>query len=214
MRQTLIINDNTSVSLPKGPVGISFSGGADSSLLVYLVLEQLKDYPVHLFTISTVERNLSQHKITADVLSKICQLTNNYNVIQHISTCNTDIEGANLIQDLPIKMLYEQEIIKSMLYGDNCNPPADCGINNIEQFEMFNKRFRSPLHTRTSRLSLEQYCPLTNLNKQDICKIYQQQGILDSVFPLTKSCGTDYGTEPCGTCWFCVERAWGMQVLD
>jgi 7-cyano-7-deazaguanine synthase in queuosine biosynthesis len=214
MRQKLVIRDDISVKLPKGPIGISFSGGADSSLLVYLVLNQIKDEPVHLFTISTVKRNLSQHKITSDVLNKICQLTNNYNIIQHVSICNNNDEGSAQIQVLPRKMLYEQQSIKSMLYGDNANPPADCGIENFEKFEMFNENFRSPLYTRSLQVSLGQFCPLTNLNKQDIVKIYCEQGIIDSVFPLTRSCGSDYNNNPCGTCWFCRERSWGLAVLN
>ena len=209
MRQKLVIRDDLILELPKGPIGISFSGGADSSLLVYLVLNQIREEPVHLFTISTVERNLLQHKISADVLNKICQLTNNYNVIHHVSICNTDIEGVKHIQILPRKMLYEFETVKSVLYGDNCNPPADSGIEN---FELLN---RSPLYTRSVQVSLGQFCPLTNLNKQDIVKIYCEQGIMESVFPLTKSCGqTAYGKDPCGTCWFCEERAWGLAALD
>ena len=189
MRQKLVIRDDISVELPKGPIGISFSGGVDSSLLVYLVLNQIKDEPVHLFTISTVKRNLSQHKITSDVLNKIFQV-------------------------LPRKMLYEQQSIKSMLYGDNANPPADCGIENFEKFEMFNENFRSPLYTRSVQVYPGQFCPLTNLNKQDIVKIYCEQEIIDTVFPLTKSCGSDYGSNPCGTCWFCEERSWGLAVLN
>jgi 7-cyano-7-deazaguanine synthase in queuosine biosynthesis len=215
MRQKLVIRDDISVGLPKGPIGISFSGGVDSSLLVYLVLNQIKDEPVHLFTLSIVGRNLSQHKITSDVLNKICQLTNNYNIIQHVSICNNDATAAANMQVLPRKMLYEQQSIKSMLYGDNANPPADCGIENFEKFKMFNENFRSPLYTRSMRLAYPgQFCPLTNLNKQDIVKIYCEQGIIDTVFPLTKSCSSDYGSNPCGTCWFCGERSWGLAVLN
>ena len=210
MRQKLIIRDDIIVDLPNGPIGISFSGGADSSLLVYLVLNQLRDHTVQLFTISTAERNLSQHKIAADVLSKLCKLTNNYNVIHHVSICNTNVEGAKHIQFLPKKMLYEYETIKSMLYGDNANPPTDFGTKD----SMFNIAFRSPLFTRPLQVSSGQFCPLTNLNKQDICKIYQKEGILESVFPLTKSCGTEYGEKPCSSCWFCVERDWGLSALN
>jgi 7-cyano-7-deazaguanine synthase in queuosine biosynthesis len=212
MRQKLVIRDDLILELPKGPIGISFSGGADSSLLVYLVLNQIREEPVHLFTVSMVERNLNQYKTSADVLTKICQLTNNYNVIQHISVYNTVIDSSTCLQDYPKKLLYEQQVIKSMLYGDNSNPPADSGIEN---FEMLNEHSRSPLYTRSVQVSPGQFCPLTNLNKQDIVKIYCEQGIMESVFPLTKSCGmTGYGKDPCGTCWFCAERSWGLAALD
>lgn len=210
----LTIRDDIVLDLPRGPIGISFSGGADSSLLVYLVLNQIKDETIHLFTISTIERNLTQHKTTSDVLNKICRITNNYNVIHHVSIHNTNAEGINHIQSLPKKMLYEDENIKSILYGDNCNPPKDCSFKNIKNFNMFKQPARSPLTTRSLKPAPGQYCPLTNLNKKDICKIYQKEGILESVFPITKSCGTEYGKEPCGVCWFCVEREWGLEALD
>lgn len=210
MRQRLHIRDDVILDLPRGPIGISFSGGVDSSLLVYLVLNQLRDHTVHLFTISTIERHLTQHKTTADVLSKICKLTNNYNVIQHISICNTNVEGAKHIQFFPKKMLYEDETIKSILYGDNCNPPPESDLKG----KIFDVNTRSPLFVRPLKISLGQYWPLTNLNKQDICKIYQKEGIIETVFPLTKSCGTKYGIDPCGHCWFCRERAWGLEALN
>lgn len=210
MRQRLVIREDIILELPRGPIGISFSGGADSSLLVYLVLNQLKNYPVHLFTISTVERQLAQHKITADVLAKICTLTNNYNLLHHVSVYDKNTEGAKNIQTYPKQLLYEQQTIKSMLYGDNCNPK----LEDIPNAKMFDVQFRSPLHTRSMMISPGQYCPLTNLNKQDICKIYQKQGILESIFPITKSCGTPYGTDPCGNCWFCIERSWGLEALN
>ena len=55
MKQKLIINDDISLELPKGSIGISFSGGADSSLLVYLVLNQLREETLHLFTIRVID---------------------------------------------------------------------------------------------------------------------------------------------------------------
>lgn len=214
MRQKLVITDDIVLDLPAGPIGISFSGGVDSSLLVYLVMKQFKNEVVHLFTVSTVERNLSQHKITSDVLNKICQLTGNYNVVQHMLIQNTNVEGAANLQVLPNKMLYEQQIVTSILYGDNRNPPKNCGIDGIEQFEMFNESSRSPNGYRSLMISPGRYWPLTNLDKQDVIKIYHQHNILDTLFPLTRSCGKEYGTSPCGTCWFCKERQWGLDILN
>ena len=205
----LVINNDITLELPSGAIGISFSGGVDSSLLAYLVLDQIKDTEIHLFTISTVQRNLCQHKVCADVLSEICRLTNNYNVIQHMSVCNSDAEGSSSINLLPDKMLYHQQIVKSVLYGTNCNPSAT-DIPGIDQFEFFYERQRSPLVTRPLS-SNGIYRPLTNLTKQDIYGIYLEQGITESVYPLTKSCSTDYGQLPCGKCWFCLERVWGEQ---
>jgi 7-cyano-7-deazaguanine synthase in queuosine biosynthesis len=212
MRQKLIIRDDIIVDLPNGPIGINFSGGADSSLLVYLVLNQLRNHTVHLFTISTLERHFTQHKTTADVLAKICSLTNNYNILHYVSIHDKNTEGANNIQHFPKQLLYEKQIIKSLLYGNNCNPKIE-DLPDVNRFD-WDDQSRSPLYTRSLMSSLGQYCPLTNLTKQDICKIYQKQGILESVFPITKSCGTPYGTDPCEKCWFCIERKWGLSALN
>jgi 7-cyano-7-deazaguanine synthase in queuosine biosynthesis len=214
MKQKLIINDDISLELPKGSIGISFSGGADSSLLVYLVLNQLREETLHLFTISTIERNLSQHKITSDVLTKICYLTNNYNVVHHISIYNTNNEGIKHIRYLPQKMLHEQKSVTSILYGDNCNPPFDCGVDSIIQTEMMHKQSRSPLFTRSLQIRPGEFRPLTNLNKKDIVQLYFEQGILESVFPSTRSCGREYDVDPCGTCFFCAERTWGLTQIN
>jgi 7-cyano-7-deazaguanine synthase in queuosine biosynthesis len=64
--------------------------------------------------------------------------------------------------------------------------------------------------------------PWTNFNKQTIAQLYAQENLMDSLFPLTRSCewapvmGEDipdpHGAH-CGQCWWCQERYWGFGRL-
>lgn len=53
--------------------------------------------------------------------------------------------------------------------------------------------------------------PYYNLNKKDLAKMYEDQGLMDSLFPVTRSCEDDnLLTGHCGKCWWCCERKWAF----
>ena len=66
--------------------------------------------------------------------------------------------------------------------------------------------------------------PICHINKRDLALLYGQEGILDTVYPLTRSCEHVYWEEDgtpnhpteghCGECWWCEERMWGFGRLD
>lgn len=208
--QQLYINKDTTLKLPNGNVGICFSGGVDSTLLAFLAMSQLKS-KIFLITMSTVDRGLAQHKTTADVIAKLCEITNNYNV-EHVVACEPDAKnGIKNLFKLPKRLLYQDRIVNCILTGTNTDPPSevtDTFKYTDRSAEMIAERL--PGVSKPTQLAPGWYCPITNLNKQDICKIYHEQGILDSLLPVTKSCGTDYGESDCNECWFCEERKWGL----
>ena len=212
MRQKLVIRDDIVVDLPNGPIGISFSGGVESSLLVYLVLSQLKMHPTHLFTISVDFRDFNQHFITARVLREICRITDNFNIYQHI-TIGQDKRIINHLFDTPKDFILNHNIVKSLLAGGNANPP-DYVVKKSRFF--INEKGpmddeRNPNVFRNIKCNPFLYAPFSNLNKQDIIQIYKDNNIDTNILPLTQSCAV---SPPCGDCWFCFERNWGMQVLD
>lgn len=212
MRQKLVIRDDIIVDPPRGPIGISFSGGVESSLLVYLALKQLTEYPIHLFTVSVSFRNFNQHVVTGRVLEKICEITKNFNVFQHF-TIGGDVSIIDKLFATPESFVTDYNIINSLLVGGNANPP-DTVIKDTVFFKDGKgpmDRDRNPNIKRYIKRNFYRYAPFTNLNKQDIIQIYKNHGIDKSILPLTQSCWTD---PPCNDCWFCFERNWGMQVLD
>ena len=214
MRQTLFIRDDIILSLPDGPIGISFSGGADSTLLLYLALKQLRRYPIYLFTVSVSFREFNQHHITANVLNKVCSLTNNYNVFQHFTIGNNS-SAIDAMFDQPNKFALNYNVITAILAGGNANPPDDV-VKDTHFFTADNGRppldnGRNPNYVRSIKQSPILYSPFVNLNKQDILRIYKDNNILDDVLPLTQSCWTH---PPCGDCWHCFEKNWGLKFDD
>lgn len=64
--------------------------------------------------------------------------------------------------------------------------------------------------------------PFTNIDKRAIYELYFNHGIVDELFPLTRSCESeakgqqmlDGGKEEhCGKCWWCLERQWAFGRL-
>ena len=213
--QVLTINDDISLQLYNGPVGISFSGGADSSLLVYLAMTQLS-VPIHLVITTVLDRGNSHEKTATEVAKKLIEITGHTDIHYHINRQVDSATGVSTLFDLCKKLLYQDRVVNSILTGVTANPPSaalkDIDNWNTPGFIPKDVRLgRSSDVKRALKIRAGWYNPLTNLNKQDICRLYDKHGILDSVFPLTKSCSTDYGKPPCGRCWFCEEREWGLK---
>lgn len=202
------INDNISIQLHNGPVGISFSGGADSSLLVYLAMTQLS-VPIHLITTTVIDRQNSHEKTAKAVANKLIEITGRTDIHYHYNRQQDTSTGIDTLFDLCKKLLYKDRVVNSILTGITANPPIQVlkKFNNTAVVDLG----RRAAITRSVKRGAGWYNPLTNLNKQDICRLYNDHGILDTVFPLTKSCSTDYNEPPCGKCWFCEEREWGLQ---
>ena len=63
------------------------------------------------------------------------------------------------------------------------------------------------------------YEPFKNIDKKFIAHIYKEYGLIDTLYPLTRSCES---TDPdncddykghCGNCWWCLERKWAFGIL-
>ena len=64
--------------------------------------------------------------------------------------------------------------------------------------------------------------PFTNIDKKAIYELYSIHGIVDELFPLTRSCENEAKgqqmlgggpEEHCGKCWWCLERQWAFGRL-
>lgn len=56
--------------------------------------------------------------------------------------------------------------------------------------------------------------PFFNMNKKDIAKMYEDEGLMDTLWPVTRSCESETMSEGhCGECWWCQERLWAFGKL-
>lgn len=61
--------------------------------------------------------------------------------------------------------------------------------------------------------------PFINVDKRFIAEMYDLYGIRDEIFPLTWSCVANFPitkgyTEPCGKCFWCLEKEWAFGETD
>lgn len=206
------------------------SGGADSAILLYILAKYRQEYnPKLKFELcSSVNVNLPYQEIFA---KKVIEYVNSKyplgDFVHHVND-NRGGEFYSVDQDALTAPLHtntgtvqDGETVQWM--GITCNPPVEemmaHGMYNDER--VFD---RDPGHENnypTQEIEYEPGVyrfnrPFMNHNKRGVAELYTTFGVLDDLFPLTRSCEeatTDF-SKHCGTCWFCLERKWGYGVLD
>lgn len=193
------------------PIGVLVSGGADSALLLYLLLSKYKSR-VHIFSTSTGPRRIDiKHCI--DVVRKCSELTGNYNHRQHINY--TEGYAGHALFDTAYEFV-EEERIRWLFTGITKNPPLDVQAQWDAKQPDIALEGRGPDEIRDPfrHSAHRKIYPWTNLDKSDIAKLYQKYGLEDELFPLTRSCvNVDIHDRHCGECWWCNERKWAFGKL-
>lgn len=210
-RRSIQIQDQQTVILPNGPVGVSISGGADSALLLYIVLDQT-DLPVHLF--STVSGWLESCEIP--VIHKICEYMEQrfpgriHNLT--ISFSKSPDHMSQILFKQPISALYASETIKSFLHGTTLSPSIEqqvsCGFPGTLDENI--QRTRDPNIKYAVKMGPGWYGPLKNIDKKQVAELYKRYNIED-LFDYTRSCVMQ--SDHCGHCWWCHERMWAFGRL-
>jgi 7-cyano-7-deazaguanine synthase in queuosine biosynthesis len=200
------LSNDTFVDIPDGPIGISCSGGVDSSLLLYILMANCTD-TIHIFTLSNDRKGRANAVIVPKVIERCIQLTGNLNVIQHSYYAADQIE--NTLFDVPREYL-KNKTISCIFFAITANPPADV-VFAAQGSEQSN---RDPL---TIKKEIEYdgflYQPFVNKDKKTIADIYRQLNLMETLFPVTRSCeqiGKLEYYDHCGKCWWCEERQWGF----
>lgn len=207
MTQISVGNDYT-FELPPGPIGLSFSTGIDSTLLLYLLLSQT-DEEIHLFTVAVKSRQYHVMKYSSDIIAYVIDLVGPKNIIQHTILKDSAQDGVSGLYDLPYNYYAEKKLVNSVLTGHNSLPDledVDLGWPPRDSHEF---KIRSPYETREVNFREEWYSPLTNYNKRKIAELFLHYDILE-LAKLTNSCYTKYNEDPCKQCFACKEKFWGF----
>lgn len=204
----ITIND-VKVPLFDGPVGMLLSGGADSSLLLYILLSNKKE-KLEIFTTASDLKGRNTARVTADVIEKCIQLTGNSNVNHH--TSYVDVQTVDNLNSAMYTMVSEQKINK-FYTAITANPPKDIADNFVDAEWNSEHAYRDPLIQRPI-INGRSCHPFTNIDKVKIKEMYKSLGLIDSLFPLTMSCELEYPPvdtlKHCENCWWCKERLWGF----
>jgi len=198
--------------LPKGPVGILCSGGADSSLVLYLLMKYSK-HPIHIFTLNNQNKHFVNSVLLNNIIKWCVEQTNNHNIVHHVSYAPA--HNAKNLYNMPFVML-KNKLIDNLYIGDTAWPPKEVNQhfasngNDIVQ----TKADRDPNKLRPTHWK-SFYLPFTNYSKKIIAEIYRSENIME-LFQLTRSCESleEIGTQHCGKCWWCQERMWAFNLTS
>lgn len=206
--KTISLN-GVELDLHSGPIGVSISGGADSALLAYILMQNVTDQ-IHFFTIASKEKNFKSVEHTGLILNKLVQITGNFNVQHHIKYVETQTRN-NLLAFLKsvqsnIKVMYTATTSfpdDNIMHSFNSSLPNDI---KLRRGATVNKKLYSD-----DRFF---YSPFYNIDKKKISEIYDTLNIREDIFPLTRSCeSTIIIDKHCGNCWWCEERKWAFNEL-
>ena len=131
--------------------------------------------------------------------------------------------GTGLVTDLPkfnflfklIRTLSPNEQIDCHFVGITKNPPKE--IADSFPIQPGPADDRSAGQYRQSVIDHKIFRPLINIDKKGVKELYEYFGVLDDLFPLTRSCEifTDDFSKHCeDKCWFCCERYWGFDRYE
>ena len=202
-------------------IGISMSGGLDSSIIAWLLCKEIFDtnkdtivYPLHGIdnTRPTSPENVQN---IINFLKKSFPTVK----IKDMSTWDNtkDYIIPKTIKDRDgLKKWCLEYKIKYLYQGRTSNPPKEVLESfdgNYEKVRSHDKdklikRFIVPFNAYLIR-------PWVNLDKKFIYEQYVKHKLLDTLEPLTWSCiayaeKTKFFTEPCKECYWCKEKHWGF----
>ena len=220
----------TLLGKPIDTIGIWLSGGADSSLLCYMLADKLirENHNIKILPISVQKR--PGEMVTAEVLAKIKELLDAEHVFKdHLMYRNPEDWREDAEYRALFKQKHHEHLIdgryQCVVSGITCNTShseqTQVGQPIIQEVEV--KRGLDVVKDliKYSAMVYEgqviediEFRPFFNVNKKGIAAKYAELDLLDTLFPVTKSCeNRDMLEGHCGECWWCLERLWAFGKL-
>ena len=206
-------------------IGISMSGGLDSTILTWLLCKEIFDnnkntvvYPLH---------GIDNTRPTSpENVQNIINFLRKYFPTVEIKDMSTWDNTKGFVGDNGVnkkekdrnglKKWCVEYGIKYLYQGRTANPPKEV----LDEFGGYHDEIRSHkndklvmVHTVKTNISLIR--PWANVDKKFIYEQYKKHNLLDTLVPLTWSCisyadKTNFFTEPCKECFWCKEKHWGF----
>ena len=212
--------DTFEINLPENikKVGMKISGGADSAITCYMLAKYCKEErpDITIYPITGIAEGKAYQEIFAKrVLSKIEELLD-YKFGPHTAEDVRADENYSDDQNIVVEGAYNKYGLDIHFAGITANPyPHEAPelFDVPEGWLPSDDRSKSP--NKKSHPEGRSIRPLINVDKRGVKEHYENLGVLDTLFPVTRSCEeyTEDFSKHCGWCWFCMERKWGFGKL-
>lgn len=177
-------------------IAVLFSGGADSTLLLYLLLLDNKKF---------------NKKITSYVINRY-----NNPIEKATEVYKNLLSRFNLFEELKIleipKVSPALEVITGGIILSKNHNIIMSGINKYPSEKNIRPKFEAKFLRDNIRDRHNFKYPFKNLEKYHIIDAFFKLGI-SGLLPYTHSCGSA-DKDPCGECFNCKERIWAYNVLN
>ena len=206
---------------PRGNrVGIKLSGGADSSIVAYMLAMYKKTVrDIDIVPVTAINSIKPWQDVFAKRVVSFIEKELDIEFCMHvIPEERAEPKLYERFQKNMMRRLYDSNTIDCHFNGVTMNPPQSAGLDPHGVFSYALERNADGIPKQTVNKKGNIFAPLANIDKKGVAELYAHYGLLDSLFPITKSCENRFKpyTDPhCGTeCWWCLERNWGFGRLE
>ena len=226
-QEQIVINPDAS-GYPKSKIGIKLSGGADSSILCYMLYKYAVEHNKTLIPM-TVIHGLKPTNLTY-ARKVYWWMIKHFGVnIWHKEHFTAHSNGADYttVSEALEWRLFNNGIVDIMYSGITANPPrevwlkfkgvgdggTDTDLSVLGGLPDSRDKTDKPKPTVIGN----KIYPFKNIDKKGIAELYDHFNVTDTLYPITRTC-EDYSSDPdeiqhCGECVWCQERLWGFGKL-
>lgn len=224
---------------------ISISGGCDSAIIAYAVAQTIKqnnwnkEVTLYAMTGDQITKPYNV-KFAKKIIDKIDELTG----VQFEKHFTSTVNDTDLYETHQLQLMHDsyKEVNWNVFWhGVTANPVGNENVDRLYKTlkntmdtmgptDDRNKTKDQSIHTvcedfdpivlkGTSDIMFDRITPFINTDKKGVADVYEQYGVTNTLFPVTRSCESDDFEATrnlethCGQCWFCLERIWGFGKL-
>jgi hypothetical protein len=181
-------------------VNLLMSGGADSTLLLYLLVveNQNREKPYVIQNHTLIDRGRIDYYVVKPILNWFHE---RFGVKMYTKAWRYSDLGTLLIRPVSTRLIEREGGV--MYTGCNAVPEVAKTWKVVDNKLPYRGEETHPLHFR----------PFIEIEKTEIIREYKERQILD-LLDMTQSCflAVRPETPPCGKCFFCVELAWAKHM--